>query len=463
MSSSSVHVQPVAEPLAVDASPDDRLKMLLHGSPYQTYVYGYPHKTSYRVLEPPLALDALWGAERRDALFAYVHVPFCEMRCGFCNLFTSVKPGADIVEEYLEALARQCGVVGSALGARAFARLAIGGGTPTWLSAAQLHRLFDLLEQVVGLDVHATPASVECSPETATWERLEALRVRGVNRISMGVQSFVPEEVAAIHRPQDMDVVRAAIDRMQRLDFPTINLDLMYGLPGQDEASWHRSLEETVRLAPAEIFLYPLYVRPLTRMGGGRQAWDDQRVALYRQGRDFLQAQGYTQRSMRVFRRDDTAPWDAGPTYCMQEDGMVGLGCGARSYTSRTHWSSDYAVGPMRVKAIIQDYIRAPDSAFAHATYGHTMSDDDARRRYVLLALLQDTGLQRARYRAWCGDDVMTQLPELRTLIDHGLAAWHDDATVLRLTPLGDERADAVGPWLYSDAVRRLMHEHTTR
>ena len=108
---------------------------------YQSYVYAYPHKTAYRRIEPGEPLGPLWAGERRDALFAYFHIPFCEHRCGFCNLFTRLVPPEELVAAYLSTLARQATVVRRALdegGAFRFARAAIGGGTPTLLSAAQL-------------------------------------------------------------------------------------------------------------------------------------------------------------------------------------------------------------------------------------------------------------------------------------------------------------------------------------
>ena len=83
---------------------------LTDGSPYQGYVYGYPHKTAYHPLVESVPLRGLWAAEPRSALLLYLHVPFCEMRCGFCNLFTQARPREGVAAAYLEALARQAGM-----------------------------------------------------------------------------------------------------------------------------------------------------------------------------------------------------------------------------------------------------------------------------------------------------------------------------------------------------------------
>lgn len=438
----------------------------LAGTPYVAYAYAYPHKTAYRPFAAPIPLRELWADERRDALFLYLHVPFCEMRCGFCNLFTTVNPKDDLPARYLDALRRQVAQVREAIGPARFARLAIGGGTPTYLEPGQLHALFDLAESL-GAGLGAIPISVETSPKTATPERLRALRERGVDRVSIGVQSFVEAEVAAAGRAQRTADVEAALAAIRAAGFPTLNIDLMYGLPGQTVASWLGSLRAALRHRPEELFLYPLYVRPLTGLGrraDGRPLddadWDELRLACYRAARDLLCAEGYTQVSMRMFRAAH-APAADGPAYCCQEDGMLGLGCGARSYTSGLHYSSEYAVGASGVRAILADYIRAPDAAFAAAHYGAILSPDDRRRRYVIQSLLQAEGLDRAAYQLRFGQDVLAEIPQLATLIEHGLAVA--GPARLQLTAAGLELSDAIGPWLYTADVTRLMATYTLR
>src|SRR5688572_12158890 len=89
---------------------------------YQAYSYSYPHKTAYREFTQPVDLKSAWAKEKRDALFLYLHIPFCEMRCGFCNLFTTSNPEVSFEREYLNTLERQAEQVGRALGDSKFAR-----------------------------------------------------------------------------------------------------------------------------------------------------------------------------------------------------------------------------------------------------------------------------------------------------------------------------------------------------
>jgi oxygen-independent coproporphyrinogen-3 oxidase len=428
---------------------------LLRGGPYQGYTYGYPHKTAYRPLSEPVALRDAWADEKRDSLFLYLHIPFCEMRCGFCNLFTVANAPVSLERAYLDALERQMKVVRGALEGATFSRLAIGGGTPTFLEAQELERVFDLLDTHFG--VAGLPASVETSPATATPERLQVLAGRGVSRVSIGVQSFLESEVRGVGRAQSNTEVSTALNNIRAAGLPALNIDLIYGLAHQTPQTWLESLETALTWRPEELFLYPLYVRPLTGIGRLGRTWDDERLELYRLGRDFLTSRGYLQTSMRRFQRD-SLPLASEPEYTCQLDGMVGLGCGARSYTRGLHYSSEYAVGRVGVREIIQDFVQQPAEAFGHLTHGIYLNEDERRRRYVLQSLLHISGLNLEMYGQQFGGDALADFPPLIGLADAGLARL--DHGVLTLTPAGLEQSDAIGPWLYSPAVRALSEAY---
>ena len=440
------------------------LQAMLADSAYQAYTYAYPHKTAYRPLEKAIALKDVWSTERRDALFLYLHIPFCEMRCGFCNLFTQTHPQDNFVELYLAALQRQATRVRASLGKVQFVRLAIGGGTPTFLHETELDALFNTVEQTMGAEPHQIPVSVEVSPQTATAAKLNLLRSRGTDRISIGVQSFVEAESSAAGRPQKVADVEQALERIRQAGFPTLNIDLIYGLPGQTLTSWLRSLEAALRFAPEELYLYPLYVRPLTGLGRSQRQWNDDRPIFYRQARDLLFAHGYSQISMRMFRARH-AQAETGPIYCCQEDGMVGLGCGARSYTQTLHYASEYAVGAKGIQDILADYVRRSTDAFDFADYGFPLNASEQRRRYVLQSLLQQPGLSLQNYARRFDSDVFTDFPQLSELEMLELAVRDRTrlqvSQVLQLTATGMECSDTIGPWLYSDKVKHLMDSYS--
>ncbi|MCF3964162.1 STM4012 family radical SAM protein [Streptomyces fuscigenes] len=439
--------------------------------PYQNYVYAYPHKTAYRPLGEAPALRDVWAGERRDALSLYLHVPFCEVRCGFCNLFTRIGAPDELTSRYLDALERQAVAVREALGDAEpvrFAAAAFGGGTPTFLTAGELERLCDIAEKRMGADLRAVPLSVEASPATATADRLAVLAARGATRLSLGVQSFVDEEARAAVRPQHRADVEAALGRIRDAGIPVLNIDLIYGIDGQTEESWRHSLRAALAWRPEELYLYPLYVRPRTGLGRrgqpGEAEWDAQRLRLYRHGRDLLLAEGYEQVSMRMFRRPGAPERGPGDHAC-QTDGMIGLGCGARSYTSRLHYSFDYAVDMSEIRTIIDRYTETADFSRAHHGFRVEPDGDEPRRRHLLQSLLQAAGLDVAEYRdrfgAGPGDDFPAELGDFarRGWLD-GAAA---DERTLRLSPEGLAHSDALGPALFSPAVRSAMAAYEPR
>ncbi|GGX41578.1 STM4012 family radical SAM protein [Streptomyces chryseus] len=434
--------------------------------PYQSYVYAYPHKTAYRELGDRPALRDLWAGEPKSSLSLYLHIPFCEVRCGFCNLFTRIGAPDGLTGRYLDALDRQATAVRDALDTAGggdsevrFAAAAFGGGTPTFLDPGELERLCDIAEKRMGADLRAVPLSVEASPATATPDRLAVLAARGTTRLSLGVQSFVDSEARAAVRPQRRADVEAALAAVRDAGIPVLNIDLIYGIEGQSAATWRTSLDAALAWRPEELYLYPLYVRPLTGLGrigaDADAAWDKQRLRLYRQGRDHLLAHGYEQVSMRMFRRAD-APRQAADDYACQTDGMIGLGCGARSYTSALHYSFDYAVDMREIRKIIDDYTATED--FSRAVTGRYVDADEARRRHLLQSLLQAEGMPLAGYATRFGaapaDDFPAELGRFAAL------GWLDESApkgLLRLSPEGLAHSDALGPELFSPAVRAAM------
>jgi oxygen-independent coproporphyrinogen III oxidase len=444
------------------------MNVRLPARPYESYVYAYPHKTAYRPLRPRPTLADVWRGEDRSALSFYAHIPFCEVRCGFCNLFTRVGAPDQMTTHYLDALERQARQVRAALeesGADlpelGFANAAIGGGTPTFLEAAELSRLFDIVEKTMRVELGTIPLSVEGSPSTATPDRLRVLAERGTTRLSLGVQSFDEAEARAAVRPQKAVEVERALAAVRESGIPILNIDLIYGIDGQTEESWLRSLDAALKWRPEELYLYPLYVRPLTGLARiGREAdatWDTQRLALYRVGRDHLVAHGYEQTSMRMFRRIGAPRIEGGEDYACQTDGMIGLGCGARSYTSTVHYSFDYAVSAHEVRGIIDDYVATED--FGHAEVGYHLDAGEQRRRHFLQSLLQVDGIDEAAYVARFGtspqDDFAAEIAQLR---EAGFLA--DE---LRLTPEGVAWSDGIGPLLFSDPVRVAMRAYELR
>ncbi len=427
------------------------------GTTYLSYAYSYPHKTSYRRLPAPVSLEKLWAPENRENLFLYFHLPFCRNRCGYCNLFSLSRPDDALVADYLQASKLQTETVGRALRPMRFSRMAMGGGTPTCLSTSRLARIFEVAAQVMSADPSEIPASVEVSPDTVNEENAALFDSLGVSRVSVGIQSFVDRELRSLGRPQNATDTRRALELLRKTSCG-LNLDLIYGICGQTAESWLESLETAVSYRPEELYLYPLYVRPSTPLYR-KTPWKDRRLELYRLGRDYLSSKGYRQLSMRLFRLAgaDEAP----PDYSCQTDGMVGLGCGARSYTTFLHYSHEYAESPRETRRILEAYSKGTEHAFSQARHGIRLDAEDRMRRHAIKTLLKCEGISRPEFKRIYEKDVLHAIPALSELEAAGWMNATPDR--LFLTPSGLERSDAIGPWLYSERVRRLMEEYEER
>lgn len=476
------------------------LAQLLTKQPYQAYTYSYPHKTAYRAISPPLPLNEVWRHECLSQLFLYVHVPFCTYRCGFCNLFALARPSDAMVQTYLSQVKKQLSVTMQALAqAKAddntskitFHRFALGGGTPSYLSTEQLDDLLTSVQQTANLQLTDIPAGIEVSPETVSRDKMHLLASHGIDRVSMGVQSFSEQEVGSLIRPQQNQTVYQAVDAIRQAGIGTLNLDLIYGIDGQTEASFLRSLDSTLALEPEEIYLYPLYVRPKTGLDkvqnkhtkhankphsrsnsnfNTSQSNDhfkinhiaiNDKLALYQMGRDYLLTHGYQQVSMRMFAKTNASAHhitdnpDTLPPYRCQEDGMIGIGCGARSYTQAVHYAHEYGVSRHSVHQILQTYLSYDKEDFAYVNFGYQLNRDEQRRRYVIQSLMLVDGLDRHAYQQHFGSDCLYDLPQLNDLLTLNLATLTQDT--LTLTADGLAYADTIGPWLISDAVRQRM------
>lgn len=448
-------VTPLGQTFSVDEMRESAES--LNGSELVSYSYSYPHKSSYRRLDQAIPIAHIWEQEPHDSLSLYVHVPFCEMRCGFCNLFTQSQPNEEQVDSYLKTLHRQIRNIREELGPVTVRQFAIGGGTPSILSVEQLQSLFSEVEAAFDFSIEATPTSMEVSPSTVTPEKLALLSEFGVERLSIGIQSFDDYELGRIGRPQRASDVDRAFSAIQNFRPAIVNVDLIYGDPRQTLEDWIRSLHAALAQSPEEIYLYPLYVRPETGLGRQHRI-ANHRSDLYRSGRDLLHAAGYTQVSLRCFR---LATVGSSSEYSCQRDGMIGLGCGARSYTRTFHYSTRFATTQAGIRTILRDWIAQSSQDLRLATHGIRLDGEEQRRRHVILSLLQTAGLLVSEFLEKFDTEPVDGVPELVPLIERDWVAERGDRLVL--TEAGMENSDIVGPALYSHSVRTRLREFIQR
>ena len=209
---------------------------------------------------PEGGLEAPMGAAGPGAQHLYVHLPFCAHRCGYCDFVTVTRrAGASGGEHgaYVDALLAELALEADDL-AVAPETIFLGGGTPTFTEPAALARLLAALPR-------AREVTVEANPETVTPELATLLREHGVNRVSLGAQTFQPHLLAILERRAEPETVRAAVRKLRAAGFDNVSLDLIYGIPGQSAADLASDLAEAVALVPEHVSAYELEAKPGTR------------------------------------------------------------------------------------------------------------------------------------------------------------------------------------------------------
>jgi len=208
---------------------------------------------------------------RDDDVGLYLHVPFCDRRCHFCGFFTRARRD-DRVAAFVSELLAEIQLHGrtNTLRGRTVETIYFGGGTPTTLSSGQLLRILEAFRRSFVVDP-AAEVSIEANPASVEESFLRALREGGCNRLSLGAQSFDDAELKAANTPHTTQEIMQAIGAARRAGFANLNLDLIYGLPGQPLTRWLANLGAAIALAPEHLAFYGLTIEEGTQAspGGG--------------------------------------------------------------------------------------------------------------------------------------------------------------------------------------------------
>jgi oxygen-independent coproporphyrinogen-3 oxidase len=267
-------------------------------------------------------------AESAAPLGLYVHVPFCASTCDFCAFYQRV-PTAGDVEKFLRGVESEAAL---AAWPRPVTTVFWGGGTPGLLAPRDLARLAEIVRARCGGEPEEW--TVELAPGSVTRERLAALREAGVTRVSLGVQSFQPALLDALGRQHTREKILAAHDLVRAAGFRSVNLDLMFALPGQTADEWAADVREAVALAPDHLSTYCLTFEEDTKLwlklSQGRVKLDTEReAALYEATWAQLAAAGYAHYEVSNFARPGHACRHNLNTWHMHE--WIGLGPSAAS------------------------------------------------------------------------------------------------------------------------------------
>ncbi len=271
--------------------------------------------------------------KKDNAAGLYIHVPFCHARCGYCDFVTFTGKEAQI-GLYAEALCHEIAMVPSASIATVF----LGGGTPSLLDARPLSRVFQTLRRHFDLHTDAE-ITLEANPESVTFEKARAWRSAGINRLSLGLQSFDDKLLKTMGRLHTAQQFRDAYRAVRRAGFANVNIDLIYGFAGQTLESWQDTLENAIALEPEHLSLYALTIEEHTPFGAaGMRVDEDLQADMYTWARSVLDVHGYEQYEISNFARRGRA-CRHNLIYWRQQD-YWGLGVGAVGCVDGVRWEN---------------------------------------------------------------------------------------------------------------------------
>ena len=275
----------------------------------------------------------------------YVHVPFCSVRCGYCdfNTYTALELGGGSSRAgYADQVIAELDLASPQIGPRSVDTVFFGGGTPTQLPASDLVKILRAADDRFGLTAGAE-VTTEANPDSVTAESLAVLREGGFTRISFGMQSAVPHVLAVLDRTHDPDRVPQAVAWARAAGFEQISLDLIYGTPGESAADWQISLDEALACEPDHVSAYSLIVEEGTALGrrvrrGELPMPDEDDLAdKYGQADAAFEAAGLSWYEVSNWARDDEARCRHNLGYWRSDD-WWGAGPGAHSHLAGRRW-----------------------------------------------------------------------------------------------------------------------------
>lgn len=384
---------------------------------------------------------------------AYIHVPFCRHRCGYCN-FTVIARREDLIPAYLAGLEQELSLLESP---REVDTLFLGGGTPTHLSPPDLDRLLRLVRHwfpsasaLPLTDDAASHAefSLEANPRDITPERVEVLRENRVNRLSLGAQSFAARKLSLLERDHDAGIIAEALALGRRFA-RSVSLDLIFGAPGESLADWERDLEAALALAPDHISTYGLTFERGTRFWSRQlhgelvSAPEELERAMYLAAIDRLTAAGFEHYEVSNFAKPghrslhNETYWRGGEYFA--------AGPGASRYVARTRETNH------RSTTAWLERLRRGVSPVAER---ESISAEEATRERVVFGLRMREGIDLAEIRAATGVDAAHLLARAFARCQE-MGAIERAGNRVRLTHAGLLISDSLWPQFWASAQEK--------
>lgn len=366
------------------------------------------------------------GLQTAKKIGVYVQVPFCQTKCTYCNFHTGVF-SQSLYTPYVDAVCREIREQNALRDAHADT-VYIGGGTPSLLDPIDLARIFGAIREARG--DHWDEATLEADPETITAEKAVTWRDAGMNRVSMGVQSFDDHELRAAGRMHRRADVYRALGLLRDAGLDNVSMDLIAGLPHQTANSWEASLDELIALRPQHVSIYLLEVDEGSRLGkeilnGGKRysaaevPGDDQMAGFYERACKRLAESGYEHYEISNWALPGRA--SKHNLKYWRREAYLGFGAGAHSFDGAKRWSN------MHDPAAYTATIAAGKLPIDHE---EAVTSGQALNEEFFLGLRELAGIDLARIEREYGADLSSRVSRL---IDSGLL--ERDGERIRLSP----------------------------
>jgi len=370
----------------------------------------------------------------------YVHIPFCDKKCLYCDFYSET--GTERVEGFLAALEKEITLLKNWGNGAIFETIFFGGGTPSLLTPGQIERILSHLYAAFRITREAE-VTLEANPGTVTQGKLQAFRSLGMNRLSIGIQSFRDNELRALGRIHDREEAFQAIELARAAGFGNISLDLIYSIPGQTLAEWEDNLRTSIDLAPQHIAAYSLILEdgtPLARTvkaGEVRMNYTEVEAEMYERAMELFGLHGYEHYEVSNYALPGFRCRHNG-NYWSHED-YLGLGPSAHSFwkgtdgkRGRRWWNA----------ADLSTYIDELNRDILPLESAEDVGLKEMLNERIFLGL-RSSGIDLVRLRRDCGYDLKSQQEDaVRWLLEEQMAILEGDT--LRLTSRGYLLCDEV-------------------
>jgi oxygen-independent coproporphyrinogen-3 oxidase len=316
----------------------------------------------------------------------YLHIPFCERKCGYCDFYSVTT--LESRDQFVNGLLAEINLISPNFQHLKFDTIFMGGGTPSLLSGLQLARIWDALHKSFSLSEKGE-FTIEANPGTLDLAKLRDIREIGFNRLSMGAQSFNPEDLKFLERIHSVKDIYDNFEAVRKAGFSNINLDLITAFPGLTIKNFYHTLRETVSLNPEHISCYTLIFEPGTpffrRMKKNvlKPMNNEQEAEFYRMSLDYLEQQGYPAYEISNFSREEQYQCQHNLKY-WDHQSYLGLGPSAHSFVSPKRWWNQKSLAA---------YLKKVSTELAPVAREETLSENNLEFEYIFLHLRLRNGI----------------------------------------------------------------------